>query len=177
MYKKLLLFICVVAILHTSCDLQSPNTNKKGEDKIESHETDLTNTEISEKAEVSKTVYVPIYSSIYSKTRNQSMLLTATLSIRNTSLKYNIFIITIDYYNTKGDKVRRYLEKPIELKPLETIDYVIEEDDNEGGSGANFIVEWKAENSDVNPIIEAVMLGTFGQHGFSFLTEGVEVND
>ena len=37
------------------------------------------------------------------------------------------------------------METPVTLKPLESIRYVIPEKDKAGGSGANFIVEWKSD--------------------------------
>ena len=117
-------------------------------------------------------VYVPIYSDIYSKTQNDRTLLTATLSIRNTSHTDTLFITNIDYYNTAGDIVRRYIDQPIFLKPVETIDYVIEERDDLGGSGANFIIEWYS-NKPIKPLFQAIHIGGLGAQAFSFTTDGI----
>ncbi|MUH36372.1 DUF3124 domain-containing protein [Zobellia amurskyensis] len=124
---------------------------------------------------LTKQVYVPIYSDIYNQTRDSRTLLTATLSIRNTSLKDSLFITTIDYYNTGGDLVRSYLEQAIYLRPMESIDYVIEQQDTSGGSGANFIIDWYSKRP-VNPLFQAVMVGGLGAQAFSFTTEGIDVN-
>ena len=119
-------------------------------------------------------VYVPIYSDIYNQTRDTRTMLTATLSIRNTSMRDSLFVSTIDYYNTQGDLVRSYIDSPIYLKPMETIDYVIEQQDNSGGSGANFLIDWYSKKQ-LNPLFQAVMVGGLGAQAFSFTTEGIEV--
>lgn len=121
-----------------------------------------------------KEVYVPIYSDIYNQTRDSRTLLTATLSIRNTSIRDSLFISKIDYYNTKGDLVRSYIEQPIYLRPMESIDYVIEQQDTSGGSGANFLIDWYAKKH-LTPLFQAVMVGGLGSQAFSFTTEGIEV--
>ena len=119
-------------------------------------------------------VYVPIYSDIYNQTRDTRTMLTATLSIRNTSIRDSLFVSTIDYYNTQGDLVRSYIDSPIYLKPMESIDYVIEQQDNSGGSGANFLIDWYSKKQ-LNPLFQAVMVGGLGAQAFSFTTDGIEV--
>ena len=165
----LLLFLCVLTI--ASCVDSDPN--KKIETEIQ-NENLVNKKDVNTKYPYNGEVYVPIYSDIYSKNRNTTLLLTATLSIRNTSKKDSLFIQAIDYYNTEGALVRNYINAPIFLKPLETIDYVIEEDDKEGGSGANFLIDWGA-NNNTNPVFQAVMIGMIGQHAFSFTTDGTTV--
>ncbi|TDS15378.1 uncharacterized protein DUF3124 [Maribacter caenipelagi] len=121
-------------------------------------------------------VYVPIYSDIYNQTRDTRTLLTATLSIRNTSLKDSLFVSKIDYYNTEGDLVRSYIDSPIYLTPMESIDYVIEQQDTSGGSGANFLIDWYSKKQ-LNPLFQAVMVGGLGAQAFSFTTEGIEITE
>lgn len=165
----ILSFIIISSLI--SCVETSPNTITEKEIQKENLvKAKNTKTVYPFKAEV----YVPIYSDIYSKNRNTKILLTATLSIRNTSKKDSLFINTIDYYNTEGTLVRNYITSPIFLKPLETIDYVIEEEDAEGGSGANFLIDWGAKNK-VTPVFQAVMIGMIGQHAFSFTTNGTTI--
>ena len=123
---------------------------------------------------IHRKIYVPIYSDIYQRSRAESTLLTATLSIRNTSEYDSIFVSRVDYFNTQGQKVKEYLNSPIYLTPMETIDYVIEERDTIGGSGANFILEWHGK-PHLSPIFQAVMIGGLGNKLFSFTTEGKTV--
>lgn len=119
-------------------------------------------------------MYVPIYSDIYNKNRGERTLLTATLSVRNTSRKDTLFLTTVDYYDTAGSLVRGYLDEPIYLRPLESLDYVIEESDKAGGTGANFLVGWYA-HTEITPLMQAVMIGGLGHRAFAFTTEGIHV--
>ncbi len=117
-------------------------------------------------------VYVPVYSNIYQRTRNDRTSLTSTLSIHNTSETDTLFITRIDYFNTDGKLVKKYLEAPIYLNTFQTFEYVVDEKDDSGGSGANFVIEWYGDKK-LNPIFQAIMIGGLGSKSFSFTTEGV----
>jgi len=119
-----------------------------------------------------QTIYVPAYSHIYSGNREKPFLLTVTLSIRNIDPEHEIKITIVDYYETQGKLLKKYLDKPVALSPLESLRYVIAESDKSGGSGANFIVEWKSEKPANPPIVESVMIGTKTQQGISFISRG-----
>lgn len=117
-----------------------------------------------------ESVYVSIYSNIYSGPKAIRLELAAMLSIRNTDPKYPITILKADYYDTSGKMIDSYVKKPVKLKPLETTYFYIKEYDKRGGPGANFIVKWQAEKKINQPIIEGVMLGT--RQGVSFICPG-----
>lgn len=119
-----------------------------------------------------QTVYVPAYSHIYSGDREQPFLLTVTLSIRNCDPRQPMTVTVVDYYETQGRLLKKYLEKPLVLAPLESARYVVAQSDKAGGSGANFIVEWQAEQAVNLPIIETIMIGTQSQQGISFTSRG-----
>ncbi len=119
-----------------------------------------------------QTLYVPAYSHIYSGNREVPFLLTVTLSIRNIDLNHRITITAVDYYETQGKILRKYLDKPVDLGPLESTRYIVPQKDKAGGSGANFLVEWKSEKAVNPPIIESVMIGTQFQQGISFTSRG-----
>jgi len=122
-----------------------------------------------------QTVYVPAYSHIYSGNREQPLLLTITLSIRNVNQHDPITITTADYYETQGKLVKKYIENAVHLLPLGTIRYVVPHRDKAGGSGANFIVVWEADKAVNPPIIESVMVSTPGQ-GVSFTSRGQAIS-
>lgn len=170
--KASLLAALMILLFLSSCVESAPNINADGENKIASmlSYTDQTAQTYHD------TVYVPIYSDIYSEHRLSSILLTATLSIRSTSLTDTTYINSIDYYNTEGTLVRSYIDRTLILGPMQSVDYVIEKDDNTGGTGANFLLTWGADKN-TKPIFQAVMLSTAGQHGMSFVTNGVSVKD
>lgn len=119
-----------------------------------------------------QTLYVPAYSHIYAGNRELPVLLTVTLSIRNVDSKHSITITSVDYYGTKGELLKKFLNQPVLLGPFESTRYVIPRDDKSGGSGANFLVEWKSEKSVNSPIVESVMIGAEGQQGISFTSRG-----
>jgi hypothetical protein len=98
--------------------------------------------------------------------------LTATLSVRNTDLTHPIIISSANYYDTNGKLVRKYLEQPVELGALAATDFVINQEDTKGGSGASFIVEWVAQQPVSTPVIEAIMINTSGNQGLSFVSPG-----
>jgi hypothetical protein len=120
-------------------------------------------------------IYVPAYSHIYSGDKERPFLLTVTLSIRNINPKHQIKIILVDYYETQGKLLKKYIDKPITLKPLESLRYIIPEKNKSGGSGANFIVEWQSDKFVNPPIIESIMIGTQTQQGISFTSRGREI--
>ncbi len=119
--------------------------------------------------------YLPVYSHIYHMHEHRTFDLTTTVSIRNITLTDTVYIIKADYYNTVGDHIRSYVTQPVFVKPMETLEIIIAEKDNSGGSGANFLFEWASKNSKIHPLFEAVMISTYGQQGLSFTTRGVEV--
>jgi hypothetical protein len=119
-----------------------------------------------------QTVYVPIYSHIYSGNREQPFYLAATLSLRNTDREYAITITAVDYYDSQGKFLKHYLEKPLILGAMATQRYVVPESDKSGGSGAKFIVVWQSDQPVAEPLIESVMISTKTQQGISFNSRG-----
>jgi hypothetical protein len=124
-----------------------------------------------------QTVYVPIYSHIYSGVKGRPFDLAATLSIRNTNLKHPITVLAVKYYDSDGKLVKDYLKEPTQLNALVSTRYIITEGDKTGGSGANFIVVWTSERNVNPPIIEAVMIGTHSGQGISFLSRGQVIRE
>jgi len=118
-------------------------------------------------------VYVPCYSQIYHGIRTRPIDLTITLSVRNIDPKRSVTLTKVDFYDTSGKLVRRYLDKPERLEPLMTREFIVGQTDTAGGSGANFMVYWSAD-PPANPLfVEAVMIGTTGQQGISFSSHGI----
>ena len=113
-------------------------------------------------------LYVPVYSHIFHQSGDREFGLTATLSIRNTSPSEAIHIREVDYFDSEGTLLRSYLDQPRRLGPLASTYVVIEENDRSGGVGANFIVEWEAEQSVSPPLVESVMISTASTQGVSF---------
>lgn len=169
LFKFLILFLII-----TACENQNPNVDKSGVDEFKSLEIKH---EIDESLlKYNDTIYVPIYSNIYVDKQTQKCLLAATLSIRNTSFSDSLYVENINYFNTEGVLVKNYLDNPISLPPMGTINYVIEKEDDTGGSGANFIVMLSGKNNALKPVVQAIMIGENGaQQGFAFSTDGYSI--
>ncbi len=117
-------------------------------------------------------IYVPIYSEVFYGDAGKTIELAATLSIHNTDLENLITLKNINFHNTKGDLLKKFISKPVQLQPLETVNFIINEKDKSGGTGANFIVEWSTQKHVSSPIIEAIMITTQMNQGISFTTSG-----
>lgn len=164
----------LLLFLLNSCGNKNPNLDKSGKDELKLLELDHTFNKAQMK--FNDTIYVPIYSNIYVDKQNQKRLLAATLSIRNTSFSDSLFVTKINYFNTEGTLVKNYINNPISLPPMASINYVIEKEDDTGGSGANFIVALSGKNDYYRPIIQAIMIGENGENkGFSFSTDGYSI--
>ena len=118
-----------------------------------------------------QTVYVPVYSHIYAD-GGKPHLLETTLSIRNLDPTHTISIKSVKYFDTKGTLVNQYLSEKMDLAPMATAEFLVEKENIEGGSGANFIVVWDAEEAVYEPIIEAVMVGFAGTKSISITSPG-----
>ncbi len=120
------------------------------------------------------TVYVPVYSSLYLgvSARQRTVELAATVSVRNTSAMHPITLQWVRYYDSSGQHVRDYLDKPSALAPLGSVEFVIQRSDAAGGPGANFLIRWDGPANVGEPLIEAVMFGQSGNAGVSFTSRG-----
>lgn len=116
-----------------------------------------------------ETVYLPVYSDIYQEDGTKKYPVTITVSIRNTSLVDSAFILSTYYYDSYGKLLHNYVDSTILLSPLESIEFVVEEKENKGGAGANFIIEWAASKYSDQVLIQAIMVNAY--NGFSFRTD------
>ena len=128
---------------------------------------------------MSRTVYVPVYSSIYTglDIRQKLVDLAATVSIRNVSTQHPVVLNFVRYYDSGGKLVREYLKAPAELGPLASVEFVIQRLDTTGGPGANCLVQWVGPAGVDEPLIEAVMIGQSGNAGISFTSSGRAIKD
>lgn len=124
-----------------------------------------------------QSVYVPAYAHIYYASKNKPFYLTITLSVRNTDPAKGISVEAVDYFDTEGKLIRHFLTQPAKLGALGTAEYVIYEKETSGGSGANFVVRWKADGPVSPPIVEAVMIGTSSGQGISFTSRGEAIEE
>lgn len=107
-------------------------------------------------------LYLPIYSHIWHGNKivdgkyPVKSQVSALVSIRNTSLKTPIRITTARYYSTDGKLLKEFLPKPVEIGAMGTLELFVERKESEGGSGANFIIQWDAASTTNPPVVEAI---------------------
>ena len=119
--------------------------------------------------------YLSVYSQVYSFSQKRKFNLTELISMRNTSGQDTIYLLRADYYDTHGTLIRTYFDKPVFLKPMETTEIVINAMDVEGGTGSNFIIEWKIPPSCPEPLFEGIMISMQGTQGLAFTTQAKRI--
>lgn len=124
-----------------------------------------------------QTVYVPVYSHVLHGNQNsrgkpESWLLSAMLSIRNTDADLPIRIRSIRYYDSDGKMLRDYTPAQTKLGPMASAEVFIEQRDETGGAGANFVVTWDAAQPVDPPLIETVHSYFFGTQSAIFTSRG-----
>lgn len=169
--KRLLVILLCSQVLFFSC-LDSKNSEKINAVDWEERQINMSETDSLKLGQS----YLSVYSEIYSITEHRTINLTVTVSLRNVSTIQEAYLLSANYYSTSGKLLRTYFNKPIALKPLETLEIIIDENDKHGGSGANFVFDWAVkEENNHEPHFEAVMISTSGQQGISFLTQGIKL--
>lgn len=122
-------------------------------------------------------LYLPVYSQIWhgdlgthdNNPRNR--LVSALISIRNTSLLKPIRVISARYYSTNGKLLKEYIASPVEISAMSTLELFVERRESAGGSGANFVIEWDSVVATNAPIVEALHADiTSGSYALTFIT-------
>ncbi|MDO6596820.1 DUF3124 domain-containing protein [Oceanihabitans sp. 2_MG-2023] len=167
--KKGIVFILVSFIL-ISCDEQKEVSSIN----VENWSKRMTKISTKDSLQYGKS-YLSTYSQIYSLSEHKTHNLTVMVSMRNISDLDTIYILKAEYFDTHGTSVRKYFDSPIYLAPLETAEIIIDEIDIAGGTGSNFIFEWKIPKNTPEPLFEGIMTSTMGKQGLSFTTEAKRI--
>lgn len=124
---------------------------------------------------VGQNLYLPIYSHIWhgdmtddgQRTRT---LVSVSVSIRNTDPVVPIRISSAQYYDTEGRKIKEYVTSPKTIGPMGTYELFISRSDDTGGSGANFLISWKADKPASPPIVEGIHANLPAGRSIAFTT-------
>jgi hypothetical protein len=171
-FPTLVLLPLLVAVASCEQDQPTPVTKQQGPSTRPGvAEIDLKTVEAMKPA-VSQRIYVPAYSHILISDNAQPYNLAVTLSVRNTDDARSIIVRRVRYHDQDGRLIHDYLKKPLKINPLAAIEFFVKESDTSGGTSASFLVEWSAEERVSDPVVEAVMVGTLGTQGVSFLSPG-----
>ena len=118
-------------------------------------------------------IFVPFYSQMYQPEGFGRLDLSGTLSISNSSETDKIRITRVHYFNTSGKLVKKCLEgQHSVLSPMATTQFGITRQDDSGGSGANFIIEWVSEKPVSDPVVESIMSAVSGTQAYTFMSSG-----
>jgi hypothetical protein len=117
---------------------------------------------------VGQLIYVPVYSSIHTKSYSWQGNLASTLSIRNTAFDWSIELTRVDYFDSKGNAIESFLEEPLEVGPMESMEFLIEAEDVRGGMSAAFLVEWSSQKAVTEPLVEVVNVFNSVDKAFAF---------
>jgi len=129
-----------------------------------------------------QTLYLPIYSHMLYGNLGKSgkashVLLSALVSIRNTDGKRPLRVLSARYFDTHGTLLGERVPAPVILPPFGTLELFVELNDASGGSGANFVIKWDAEQAINPPLVESLHANMDGGKAVIFMTQSVPLND
>ena len=120
-------------------------------------------------------LYLPVYSHIWhgeadSRGERGKTLMSVLVSIRNTDPNRPIRINAATYFDTGGRRIKEYLAAPHALGPMATFELFVPRSDDRGGSGANFVITWKADTPVSPPVVEALHVNLPAGRSIAFIT-------
>ena len=106
-------------------------------------------------------LYLPIYSHIWhgdvtTDGQRARTLVSVSVSIRNTDPAKAIRVLSAQYYDTDGKRLKEYVTTPTLIGPMGTYELFVPRGDDSGGSGANFLIVWKSDTPASEPIVEGL---------------------
>ncbi|MEJ2673167.1 MAG: DUF3124 domain-containing protein [Deltaproteobacteria bacterium] len=116
-----------------------------------------------------QTLYLPCSTSYMSG--NFSFNIKATIYLRNTDPERAIKIVRMDFYNTSGKLVKKYLSQPLKLNPSAGACFHVKNPlAGKEGAVAHFVIQWQAQTRVHAPLVSGLMLGSAGTRGYTFST-------
>ena len=125
-------------------------------------------------------LYLPIYAFIQhgdldGKGVAKRLPVSALVSIHNTDLAKPISLLSARSYSTEGNYLRNFLASTRVLKPMETLEFLVERRDGVGGSGANFVIQWEATGPVSPPLVQALHVEMQTNRAIVFTTDAVVI--
>ncbi len=129
-----------------------------------------------------QSLYLPVYShmlygNLGSKGKSSQVLLSTLVSIRNTDQRRPLRLLSAKYYDTAGKLLAERVPMPLTIPPLGTHELFVELNDATGGSGANFIIRWDADQPISPPLVEGLHANMDGGKAVIFMTQSVPLAD
>ena len=129
-----------------------------------------------------QSLYLPIYShmlygNLGEKNTASHVLLSALVSIRNTDPKRPLRVLSAKYFDTQGKLLNERVPAPVVLPPLGTLELFVELNDASGGSGANFVIKWEADQPINPPLVESLHANMDSGKAVIFMTQAVPLSE
>ena len=103
-----------------------------------------------------QTLYIPCPTSFMAGT--YSFDVRATVFIHNTDPTNAINITGIDFYNSGGKLVEKYITQPLKLNALAATRVNVKQPlEGEDGMAAHFVIQWQSEHKVVEPLIHGLV--------------------
>ncbi len=127
-----------------------------------------------------QSIYLPVYSHVYHgesdrQGKPSETLVSVHVSIRNTDPDKAMRLVSAKYYDTRGRLVKNYVTTVIVVPPLGTYEIFVPRSDAAGGSGANFLIAWLADEPINTPVIEARHADIRESRTLMFTTTGTPI--
>lgn len=125
-------------------------------------------------------LYLPVYShmlygNLGKSGKASTVLLSTLVSIRNTDPRRPLRILSAKYFDTQGKLLGERVPNGAVIPPLGTLELFVELNDASGGSGANFIIKWDADQPVNPPLVEALHANMDGGKAVIFMTQSVPI--
>ena len=129
-----------------------------------------------------QTLYLPIYSHIWhgdttSDGQRARTLVSVSVSIRNTDPVNPLRVLSAQYYDTDGKKLKEYVTSPKILGPMGTYELFVPRSDDTGGSGANFVIRWQSDKPTNPPVVQGFHANLPVGRSIAFATSAVVIAD
>ncbi len=122
-------------------------------------------------------LYLPIYSNIPHFMDSVKIDMSAFVAFHNTDFTHSIKLQKVQYFDTKGKLVHDFLQNSFrELGPLETADFYVPYQD-QSGTGANFLIEWRSDSLVNEPLVESVTINTKIHNCVAVLSQGKVIKE
>lgn len=129
-----------------------------------------------------QTLYLPVYShmlygNLGKSGKASTVLLSTLVSIRNTDQRRPVRVLSAKYFDTHGRLLGERVPSPALIPPLGTLELFVELNDASGGSGANFVIRWDAEQPVNPPLVESLHANMDGGKAVIFMTQSVPISE
>ncbi len=86
-------------------------------------------------------------------------------------------VVSAQYYDTDGKKLRKYVPTAQAIPPMGTLELFVPRSDDTGGSGANFVIQWKSDTPASPPMVEGIHANLPAGRSIAFISSARALPD